>query len=157
MVYLLQVESEYTRSLMMKGGLSMATPEERFTAIEKTLVAHSEDINDLKHHVTMTEGMLWKAEADIREIKNIARSTESRIILFEATVDARFNDHDKRFQALENRLTSVEGRLTSFEENVNQRFEAIDKRFEAQDKKFDHMLQLLTSIVNKIGPVEPQA
>ena len=128
----------------------MATPEERFTAIEKTLVSHSEDINDLKHHVTMTEGMLWKAEADIREIKNIARSTESRIILFEATVDARFNDHDKRFQTLENRLTS-------FEENVNKRFEAIDKRFEEQDKKFDHMLQLLTGIVNKIGPVEPQA
>ena len=77
---------------------------------------------------------------------------------------AKLEEHDLRFDALEQRMTAMEERMTAFEQRVSaleQRMTVMETEvrrlgvlFEDNEKKLQHILDVLTSYLKKMGKVD---
>lgn len=101
----------------------MPTQEERLTIVEQALKRFSEDMKDLKHHVTMLIGLTSKEELDYRDTKISLRAIEENVQLW-----------DRRLDKIEEHLGSLQSG-----------FETHNKKLDAQDKKLDQILLLLNT------------
>jgi len=98
----------------------MPTQEERLTIVEQAIKGFSEDMKDLKHHVTMLIGLTSKEEMDYRETRIAVRAIQENVQTW-----------DRRFDKIEEHMGDLQ------------------HGFEDQSKKLDQVLLLLTTLAPK--------
>lgn len=108
--------------------------------LNKVITQQEINSRDVDHNLGMLLGMVAGQEKSIK-------SMESAIKDIREDVDLRFDVVDRRLDSVDKRLDSVDKRLDS----VDKRFDGVDRRLDSMDQKFDKMLQLLTSIISKLG------
>lgn len=100
----------------------MPTQEERLITVEQALKSFSEDMKDLRHHVTMLIGLTSKEEMDYRETRIAVRDIQENVQLW-----------DRRFDRIEEHLGNLQ------------------HGFEVQDKKLDQIVLMLNALTPKSG------
>lgn len=110
----------------------MPTQEERLTVVEQALKRFSEDMKDLKHHVTMLIGLTSREELDYRETKISLRAIEENV------------------QSWDRRLDRIEEHLG----NLQSSFEGQGKRLDEHTALLTQHTALLTQILARL-PEKP--